>query len=61
MALAVVLGMAFTAGGLALSYTPDLPAGATIILLAGTTYLLALGATRFVPKRAPLGTRRNGP
>ncbi|MDY0012236.1 MAG: metal ABC transporter permease [Rhodocyclaceae bacterium] len=61
MALAVVLGMAFTAGGLALSYTPDLPAGATIILLAGATYLLALGARCFVSKRAPAGARPNGP
>jgi zinc transport system permease protein len=49
MALAVVLGMAFTCGGLALSYAPDLPAGATIILLAGATYLLSLGAKRLLP------------
>ena len=33
--LAIVLSVAFTVFGLALSYTPDLPAGATIILLAG--------------------------
>jgi zinc transport system permease protein len=46
MALAVVLGMAFTCGGLALSYAPDLPAGATIILLAGAVYLVSLGAGR---------------
>ena len=43
MALAVVLGMAFTCGGLALSYAPDLPAGASIILLAGAVYLVSLG------------------
>lgn len=48
MALAIVLGMAFTGGGLALSYAPDLPAGATIILLAGTTYLFSLGARRLL-------------
>lgn len=48
MALAIVLGMAFTCGGLALSYAPDLPAGATIILLAGATYLFSLGAKRLV-------------
>lgn len=41
MGLAVALGMVFTSGGLALSYSPDLPAGATIILLAGGAYLLS--------------------
>jgi zinc transport system permease protein len=40
--LATVLGIIFTTGGLALSYAPDLPAGATIILLTGVTYLLSL-------------------
>lgn len=44
MLLATLLGVAFTGAGLALSYEPDLPAGATIILLAGVAYLLsALG------------------
>jgi zinc transport system permease protein len=42
MMLATVLGIIFTTGGLALSYAPDLPAGATIILLTGVTYLLSL-------------------
>jgi zinc transport system permease protein len=41
MALATVLGMLFTAGGLMVSYTPDLPAGATIILIAGLSYVVA--------------------
>jgi len=45
MVLATVLGIFFTSGGLALSYGPDLPAGATIILLAGGVYLLATVAT----------------
>ncbi len=41
---ATLLGVIFTGAGLALSYQPDLPAGATIILLAGLAYLLsALG------------------
>ncbi len=40
MALASVLGVAFTTGGLALSYAPGLPAGATTILLAAGVYLL---------------------
>ena len=42
MMLATVLGIAFTGGGLALSYAPDLPAGATMILLAGAIYLASL-------------------
>jgi zinc transport system permease protein len=45
MVLAVALGTLFTSGGLALSYGPDLPAGATIILLAGGFYLLSTVAT----------------
>jgi zinc transport system permease protein len=39
MTVATLLGMAFTTGGLALSYGPDLPSGPTIILLAGASYL----------------------
>ncbi len=41
MLLSMGLGMLFTTGGLGLSYAPDLPAGATIILLAGTVYLIS--------------------
>lgn len=46
MGLAVVIGMLLTTAGLALSYGPDLPAGSTIILVAGSAYLLstAVGA-----------------
>ena len=40
MVLAAVLGVAFTTGGLALSYAPGLPAGATTILLAAVVYLV---------------------
>jgi zinc transport system permease protein len=40
MALAIVVSAALTTGGLALSYGPDLPTGATIILLAGAAYLI---------------------
>lgn len=39
MILATLLGIIFTSGGLALSYHPDLPAGATIILLSGGGYI----------------------
>jgi zinc transport system permease protein len=40
MGLASVLGVAFTTGGLALSYGPGLPTGATTILLAAGSYLV---------------------
>ncbi|MBK1647513.1 metal ABC transporter permease [Rhabdochromatium marinum] len=46
MVLATLLGMLFTSGGLALSYAPDWPAGPTMIVLAGSTYFLALVAQR---------------
>lgn len=39
MVLASLLGVAFTVGGLAVSYAPGLPAGATTILLAAAAYL----------------------
>ena len=41
MILATILGAVFTTSGLIVSYQPSLPAGATIILIAGTAYLLA--------------------
>jgi zinc transport system permease protein len=40
--VATGLNMLFMVGGLALSYRPDLPAGATIILLTGVVYLLVV-------------------
>ncbi len=43
MLWAAVLSVIFTTAGLALSYKPNLPAGATIIALAGTVYLLVAG------------------
>ncbi|MEI7636461.1 MAG: metal ABC transporter permease [Syntrophus sp. (in: bacteria)] len=42
MALATVLTAFFTTAGLAVSYGPDLPAGATTIIIAGITYLLVV-------------------
>lgn len=50
MALAVLLSMLSSVGGLALSYRPDLPAGATIIVLAGLVYILAIVLSRYRPK-----------
>ncbi len=48
MGLAAALAIAFTTSGLALSYSPDLPAGATTIVIAGVVYLLVLGSKRIV-------------
>jgi zinc transport system permease protein len=44
VALSIILSILYTTGGLALSYGPNLPAGATIILFAGGIYLLVVGA-----------------
>ncbi|KPJ83191.1 MAG: hypothetical protein AMS18_17735 [Gemmatimonas sp. SG8_17] len=48
MVLATGIGVVLTVGGLALSYEPDLPAGATIILLAGLLYLVSTAAKNLV-------------
>jgi zinc transport system permease protein len=40
--VAIALNVLFMVGGLALSYRPDLPAGATIIIMAGVVYLLVV-------------------
>ena len=48
MLLASVLSAAFTTLGIALSFGPDLPAGATIIIVAGIAYLAATLATSLV-------------
>jgi zinc transport system permease protein len=47
MAGAAALSVAFTTAGLAVSYAPDLPAGATTIVLAGLSYLAVLMWRRF--------------
>lgn len=41
MIVATVLGWVLTAGGLAISYAPDLPPGPTMILLAGGAYVVS--------------------
>lgn len=48
MILGILLSMAFTTSGLVLSYRPNLPAGATIIVLAGLAYLLTAGGYALV-------------
>jgi zinc transport system permease protein len=49
MLLSALLSIGFTTAGLALSYAPDLPAGATTIVIAGTAYLgvLVLGRLKW--------------
>ncbi len=54
MALSVVLITAFTAAGVALSYSPDLPAGALTIVIAGGAYLAVV-----VAKGIKLGLMRS--
>jgi len=51
MALASVLCLFYTVGGLAISYGPELPAGATVIELAGAGYLAVLGGKWLLAKR----------
>ncbi|MCP3869903.1 MAG: metal ABC transporter permease [Gammaproteobacteria bacterium] len=46
MLLATLLGGAISLSGLAISYGPDLPAGPTIILLAGAVYVVSALVTR---------------
>lgn len=63
MLVSALLSMILTTAGLALSYGPDLPAGATTILLAGLVYVLVMLAGRLPrprrgrpPKAATAGT-----
>ncbi len=60
--LATLLGGSFTSAGLALSYGPDLPVGPTIILLAGSAYVLsAVGGQLLRRQRARRALARPGP
>lgn len=62
MLVATLIGMVVTLFGLALSYSPDLPAGPTIILLAGAIYVVsALVSQALARRRARLavGTSEN--
>ena len=61
MLLATLIGSAVNIGGLALSYGPDLPAGPTIILLAGTVYIVsALVSRTMAIRRARLSVSSLG-
>jgi zinc transport system permease protein len=62
MILAALLSAVFTTAGLAISYGPDLPPGATTILLAGGVYIVVnLGLTplrRAIKRFSPGGATR---
>jgi len=51
MAVASLLCAAFIVGGLAVSHVPELPAGATIVVLAGGTYFASIAATALMRRR----------
>jgi zinc transport system permease protein len=50
MVLSAVFTVIFTTAGLVFSYGPDLPAGATTIVLAGVVYLIAIPISRLIMK-----------
>jgi len=64
MLIATLLGALLSIAGLALSYGPDLPAGPTIILLAGGVYVLSAAVTQMLNRRraqrATVGNERKG-
>ncbi|NEX21419.1 metal ABC transporter permease [Thiorhodococcus mannitoliphagus] len=51
MLIATLLGACFTSCGLALSFGPDLPAGPTMILLAGGVYVVSAFLSQFIRRR----------
>ncbi|MGD2119693.1 MAG: metal ABC transporter permease [Chromatiales bacterium] len=51
MLIATLLGATLSVAGLALSYGPDIPAGPTIILLAGGVYILSAIITQTLERR----------
>lgn len=53
MVAATIWSLLFTTFGIAISYGPNLPAGATIIVLAGVIYILATILARFIHFRRP--------
>ena len=51
MLIATLLGAVLSIAGLALSYGPDLPAGPTIILLAGGVYVVSAMIKQILDRR----------
>jgi len=58
MIAAVLLSMVLTTAGLAISYSPDLPAGATTIVLAGAAYLVVTAGSAVLRRRRSSGKLR---
>ena len=54
MLIATLLGGLFTSAGLAISYGPDLPAGPTMILLAGVAYVISALVSRLLTRRSAM-------
>jgi len=50
MVLSVLLSLVITVSGLLLSYTPDLPSGSTIIVVAGFVYLISMLLRRLLTR-----------
>jgi len=48
MAISVVVSALLCSGGLAASYSPDWPSGATIVMLAGAAYLITIVGARIM-------------
>jgi zinc transport system permease protein len=61
MLLALVVGIACTFGGLAVSYPFNLPSGATIVLIAGAIYLLSTIFSRLLLRGRSARARRGTP
>ena len=60
MGWAIVLGLLFTIVGLVISYNLNLPSGAMIIIIAGSSYLCALGLHKlyiFIERHKETGVR----
>ncbi len=60
MGWAIVLGLLFTIVGLVISYNLNLPSGAMIIIIAGSSYLCALGIHKlyiFIERHKETGVR----
>ena len=55
MLVATIFSIVFTTLGLAISYTPNFPAGATIIVLAGLTYMAITIFSHFLKGRRVKG------
>ncbi|RLC41009.1 MAG: metal ABC transporter permease [Candidatus Coatesbacteria bacterium] len=49
--LSILLGVVFTISGLAISYTLNLPSGATIIILAGVIFAISSAVKSLISKR----------